>query len=81
MTNDLTRDERKARTQKINRTVKITTLVFVVATIIHMYFFQGNWGFITSFFSTNPLPWIMLVFTSLISYFFYATYMYFRKHL
>lgn len=81
MTSDITQNERKARTEKINKTVKITTLIFVVATILHMYFFQGDWSFITSFFSANPIPWIMLVFTALISYFFYATYMYFRKHL
>ena len=75
------KDEAKKRTQKINRIVSIAVLVFIAGLIAHLYLAFGSWNFITGLFSTNPIPWIMLVFLSAIAYFFYATYMYFRKHL
>lgn len=81
MAKNMVKNEETERTAKINRVVKISSLVFVIATIIHMYLFEKDWSFITNFFKADPLPWIMLGFLSLIVYFFYGTYMYFRKHL
>jgi hypothetical protein len=81
MSENLTKKDDKARIRKINRIVVIATLVFLTALIAHLYIAFGNWNFITGLISTNPIPWIMMVFLSAIAYFFYATYMYFRKHL
>ena len=75
------KNEKTSRLKAIDRRVMISSIVFGFATIIHMYFFQDNWSFITSFFSANPMPWIMLAFVAMIVYFFFATYAYFRKHL
>jgi multisubunit Na+/H+ antiporter MnhB subunit len=80
----LTKDEATAKSTrfvKINKYSKIGGLIFAITLILHMYFFRNDWSFITSFFSGNPLPWIMLAFTSMLVYFFVGTYLYFRKHL
>ncbi|MDH4262699.1 MAG: hypothetical protein OEV78_06635 [Spirochaetia bacterium] len=69
------------RTLKINKWVKIGTVIFSILTFFHMYFFQNDWSFITSFFTGSPIPWIISIF--LVSLFAIAikTYLYFRKYL
>lgn len=70
--------KRNARVQKIS---VLSMIVFTIATILHIYFFEGNWSFITMFFTADPLPWIMLLFLVVIGLCFYVTYHYFRKFL
>lgn len=81
MSTSTEKDQSNARKAKINKVVKISSILFVIALVFHLYLAVGNWGFITSFFSTDPIPWIMLSFVFIIIYFAYTTYIYFRKHL
>lgn len=81
MTENIDKNEQKQRTARINKIVTYSSIAFVIGLVIHLYFAVGNWSFITSFFGSNPIPYIMLGFVSILVYFFYATYIYFRKHL
>ena len=69
------------RTFEINKWVKIGSIIFSILLFFHMYFFQNDWSFITSFFTGSPIPWIIAIF--LVSLFAIAvkTYLYFRKYL
>ena len=81
MTQHINKDDSRKRVAKINKAVFWSTVVFTIGLILHLYVAIGDWSFITGFFSTNPIPWIMLLFVALIVYGFYATYIYLRKHL
>jgi len=73
--------EQSERSMKIHKNVKIGAIFFSIGTFLHMYFFKNDWSFITAFFSSSPVPWIMLVFLTSLVVISIGTYNYFRKYL
>ncbi|MDH4198951.1 MAG: hypothetical protein OEV66_01080 [Spirochaetia bacterium] len=54
-------------------------VAFTILLILHIYFFRGDWSFITAFFTADLIPWVMLLFFVAIGLCFYVTYHYIRN--